>query len=593
MEKQQVIDFLKDLSWDGGAEINVNANQLIKFKDALGMPQIYFCAGIPKGGLGRRCADWDFFSKKYIPVDIDIRKDYFDRTWKVLSHEEMMDIINDLLHKVENTSEFADYSYAVCSGNGLHLYYVGDDVGFPEPSIYANGVEYMQGMLNDVIAPYVCDPAVKNLARIMRLPGTINPRKKYRGKEVLWDLWDYVCEFIKYRPEVRSNLLEVLPLFAEEYTKTHDEVKEVVSKHYKVDSDWEEVNAIDVGELASIAWWVTVGRANGDVIPLKEPHKNMWAYIYKPYNVVVNTWSSLIRDKSRKVFSAFDIVCYEMMGGDKKKTVDYFKEHYHVEPKKLKRSSEPSKIEIPKLEYDDSKGFLYPAPSFDEVFRCFMAWELVTIVAESNSWKTTFALDILARNKNEKNRKGFYINLEFDIRNVWRQRRLSAHWFDKMNLTDLSPLSASDKASMDSFVNNELSKFDFFNEPTWLELEPLVDLLLDKVKSGYEIAVIDTLWDIHWFSGAKSWSNQNTTMQTLQAVAHNTWLAIVLLHHMNKRGEFSGSNKIKDYSNVFIEVESSVDEDWNPISEYHLKKDKFLKERDLRCYYNWWKYDKL
>lgn len=589
MEKQQVIDFLKHLAWDGGVEINVNANRIVKFNDAWGKSQIYFCAGIPKG-LGRRCADGDFFTKKYIPVDIDIRKDYFDRTWKVLSHEEMMDIINDLLHKINATSEFSDYAYAVCSGNGLHLYYVGEDTAFPEPSCYANGVEYLQGMLNDVIAPYVCDPAVKNLARIMRLPGTVNPRKKFRGKDVLWDLWDYVCEFIKYRPTVRSNLVEMLPLLAEEYEKTHADVKDVIAKHYKVDSDWWDINSVDVWELASLAWGVTVGRVNGDVIPLKEPHKNMGAYIYKPYNVVVNTWSSLIRDKDKKVFSAFDIVCSEMMGGDKKKTVEYFKEHYHVEPKHSKKSEQKT-IDIPVIEHSLEKGFLYPAPIFDKHFGCFRSEDLVVVVAEPNSWKTTFALDILTRNKDEKARRWFYVNLEFDIRNVWRQRWLSRNWYSKVNITDLAPLPADKRKEMDDFVDGELSKFEYVNEPNGIDLVWLISILSEKAQAGYELAVIDTLWDIHGNSGNNSWSSQNETMQTLQAFVQKTGMAIVLLHHKNKRWEYSGSAKIKDYSNVFISVSVMHDAEWKLYSEYELQKDKFIWNCEFDCYYNGWSYD--
>jgi hypothetical protein len=30
----------------------------------------------------------------------------------------------------------------------------------------------------------------------------------------------------------------MLPLLAEEYEKSHAEVKDVIAKHYKVDSDW-------------------------------------------------------------------------------------------------------------------------------------------------------------------------------------------------------------------------------------------------------------------------------------------------------------------------------------------------------------------
>lgn len=39
----------------------------------------------------------------------------------------------------------------------------------------------------------------------------------------------------------------------------------------------------------------------------------------------------------------------------------------------------------------------YPSEVFDD-FECILTGELVTIIAESNSGKTTFALDMIERN---------------------------------------------------------------------------------------------------------------------------------------------------------------------------------------------------
>ena len=590
MDKQKVVDFLTDLAWTGWVEINKNANTLLKFKDALWKPQIYFCAWFKKW-LKKRCGDTDFEKKKYIPVDIDIRLDYFKKTWQVLSHEEMMEIIKGILDKVDNDTAFSTYSYAVCSWNWLHLYYVWDEIEFPDYQTYAKWVEYMQGMLNKIIAPYQCDPAVKNIARIMRLPGTINPRKKMEGWNMLWDMWDYVCEFLKYRPGTYSHIIWTLPILAEELEKGN-EVKTQIKTH-KEKSRHPEFNSVDVWELACIAWNVKLWDRNWDVTPLKEPHKNMWAYVYNPYNIVINTWSSLIREKSQHMFTPRDIVYYEMMWENEEKAIAYFESNYHIKARKPKNEW-PKEIIIPELNYDETKWFLYPAPVFDDVFRCFMAWELVTVCAEPNSWKTTFALDILTRNKNEKNRKWFYINLEFNIKNVRRQRWLSRHWFDKLNLTDLSPLSSEDRAKMDMFVDSELAKFDYVNEPTWMELEEVADILINRAKDWYELVVIDTLWDIHWNSWANSRSTQNHTMQVLQSIAQRTGLAIVLLHHMNRKWSYSGSAKIKDYSNVFIEVSTAVDANMESYTEYEMTKDKFLwNDKVVDCYYDWWSYRKF
>ena len=588
VDKQQVIDFLLDLAWTWKVEIN-NLNSIVKFNEALWKPNIYFCCWYDKAN--GRCSDNDFTKKKYIPFDIDIRLNHYERTWEIMTAEQMDKVIQEILDKVENTSEFSWYSYAVNSWNGLHLYYVWDEIQIDRDT-YSKWVEYLQWMLNEIIAPYECDMAVKNIARIMRLPWTINHRKKEHWGKVLWNLWDYECEFIKYRPWTLTSIVETLPLLAEEQNKKVEEEKKINEEARvlkKSQSDRDEINNIDVWELACEAWWVSIWSTRWNNVALREQHKNMWAYIYKPYNIVVNTWSSLICEKWRKTFTPYDIVYYEMMNKDTKRTLEYFKEHYHVEPKNNKQPIK-QEIEIPTIEHSADKWYLYPAKVFDDKFKCFRAEELVVLVAEPNSWKTTFALDVLTRNKVEKWRKGYYINLEFDIRNVWRKRWLDKHWYDKSNLTDLAPLSDEEQYDMDKYVNWELSKFEYYNNPNWMDLEELVQLLIEKAKEWYEIIVIDTLWDIHGNSWNNSWSSQNKTMQTLQSIVQKTWISILLLHHMNKNGQFSGSQKIKDYSNVFISVSTYTDTAQNIYTTYSLLKDKIVWNCEFDCYYRNWEY---
>ena len=119
--------------------------------------------------------------------------------------------------------------------------------------------------------------------------------------------------------------------------------------------------------------------------------------------------------------------------------------------------------------------FVYPADVF-KPFDCFMSWELVTIVAESNSWKTTFAMDIISKNA-ERGIKWFYINLEFPIRTMWESRWLWMNWKTKRNLTDLEPLTEQEQLKLDAYVERQLNKFDYFNNPEWIDLKDLIELI--------------------------------------------------------------------------------------------------------------------
>ena len=112
------------------------------------------------------------------------------------------------------------------------------------------------------------------------------------------------------------------------------------------------------------------------------------------------------------------------------------------------------------------KWFIFPSENFNNPsndFGVMMSWELITVVAESNSWKTTFAMDII--NKNSKlGRKCFYINLEFAIETMRKSRWLWLNWKKKENLTDLNPLSENEEKAMNDYVSENLKKFDYYNK---------------------------------------------------------------------------------------------------------------------------------
>ena len=103
----------------------------------------------------------------------------------------------------------------------------------------------------------------------------------------------------------------------------------------------------------------------------------------------------------------------------------------------------------------------------------------MTIVAESNSGKTTFAMDIIARNS-DNGRKCMYVNLEFDIRTMRRSRWLWINKKKKRNLTDLDPLTSEEQKNMDAYVDNNIDKFDHHNNPNGMELDDMVKFIIDK-----------------------------------------------------------------------------------------------------------------
>lgn len=585
--KQKTIDFLKDLSWSQNVEIN-NLRNLLKFNDAFGKENIYFCAWVEKK-LTTRCKDSDIKKKKYFVVDIDARLDHYEKTGEVLTEEQLDKEIAEILKKLDSAS-LLDYSYAVNSWNWLHLYYVGEEREFDRET-YSNWVKFFYEQIDEVLKKtnYRCDPATHNLARIMRLPWTINPRKKESKDWVKWDLGDYTTNFVRYQPQ-KSLYFEMLEEFANAYKledekakKEKPEVRRIAKDYTSKNDIRSEINSIPAWELAEIVRGVRLIDNWEEIAVLREDKKNMGAYRYKPKNLIVNTGSSLINTQ-KDYFTPYELVYYEMFNWDVAKTLEYFKNKYGIKV-------DQKKTIIPEKTKYNIIWYYYPNDVFDS-FDCFMSWELVTIVAEGNSGKTTFAMDIIQRNSME-GKKWFYINLEFPIETVRQNRWLFMNNKRKRNLTDIDPLSPEERGAMDRYVKDKLSKFSYYNEPQGMELDDLVELIKQKHSEWYGLIVVDTFSRINGNLWEKARANQNKVMETLQSVAQNIWVALILLHHTSKKGIFEGSQKIYDLSNVFIIITKAETADGEEYRTFEMSKDKFVTKHEVDLAYRNHTYTKL
>lgn len=231
----------------------------------------------------------------------------------------------------------------------------------------------------------------------------------------------------------------------------------------------------------------------------------------------------------------------------------------------------------------------YPSEAFDE-FECILTWELATIIAESNSWKTTFALDMIERNA-KKWVKWYYINLEFPIETMWQSRWLWFHWKTKRDLSVESTLTDTDKQDMKDYIEDKLNKFKYYNSPNWISLQKLEQVIEIWAIEWYKLFVVDTFSRIHWNLEKDARNNQNKCMEELQELAQRLNVAIVMLHHTNRSWTWEGSQKIMDLSNVFIVI-TKMDDGDEEYRNYKLMKDKYVVNKEVDVYYYWWKYVK-
>ena len=233
----------------------------------------------------------------------------------------------------------------------------------------------------------------------------------------------------------------------------------------------------------------------------------------------------------------------------------------------------------------------YPAECFSD-FECIMSWELATIIAESNSWKTTFALDMITKNA-KRGIKGYYINLEFPIETMWQSRWLWFHGKTKKDLTSLWWLSDDEIKDLEDYVNANLSEIEYYNNPTGINLDMLCQVIELQAIAWYKFFVIDTFSRIHGNSWNDARGNQNKCMEALQELAQKLNVAIIVLHHTNRQGTWEGSQKIMDLSNVFIVISKQVDAEWEEYRNYKLMKDKYVVNKEVDVYYRWWRYERF
>lgn len=430
------------------------------------------------------------------------------------------------------------------------------------------------------------DPAIaSDISRVLRVPG-YNHMKNPDSP--------FMCEIIDWNSEYYTEE-EMLKAFPDTETLADKEAR-VIKKEAQLkqaignDDTWDRIRAMDSKAMLEKISWTSL--VNGDVITFR--HNSNWTE-----QIFCNWKSTGCRiDKAWKIWSTDKggpnwtnwIAWYGWV--DWKEIYKWIKEEFPFilpEKKEDVSSWEISEKEIEQgsklILTEEKKWFLYPSDKFN-AFEWFMSWDLVTIIAPSNSGKTTLALDIIKRNA-KLGRKWMYINLEFEIATVPRSRWMRAHWKNKMDLTDLGTMTEAEKADMDNYIKSYLSEFDYYNNPNGLELDKLVSLIRKKTEEWYELFVIDTFSKILGnLNSDTARTNQNRCMEVFQSLVQELNIAVVMLHHTNRQGTWEGSQKIMDLSNVFITIEKSDDWTWLPSRIYRLMKDKYTPDKEIELWYN-------
>ena len=427
------------------------------------------------------------------------------------------------------------------------------------------------------------DPAIaSDISRVLRVPGYNHMKdfnKPFMCSIVDWN-WNYYTEeeMLKAYPDT-----ETLAEKEAKAIKKEQQLKQAIWN----DDAWDRIRAMDSKAMlekisgTNLVWW--------DIISFR--HNSNWTE-----QIFCNWKSTGCRiDKMWKIWSTDKggpnwtnwIAWYGWV--DWKEIYRWIKEEFPFVLPEKKETTEAKSIDdiLSAIDTDiNTELHTYYYPKWFEKFNSFLSGELVTIVAPSNSWKTTFAMDIIKRNTAEW-RKCFYINWEFRIETVWVNRWLWKHWKTKEALWDKNPLSPDERKDMEKYVADSLWQFWYDCSPMGYKLDELVELITEKTKEWYELFVIDSLSKIQWNLTNEARSHQNQTMETFLALVQKLNIAVILLHHTNKFGKFEGSQKIFDFSNVFITMAKNEDDFTHiPSRIFKLEKDKYVNDVELEMYYD-------
>lgn len=587
-DKQQVVDMLMFLKWTGNVEISKNANQVITFNEGFWQEQVYFVAGMDEKPK-KRSGNLDFTKKRYVFIDIDIRNDYLARNDKIIEDDELDFEIWKIKERLDENA--LDYQILVNSGNWLHIYFCGDETEF-EPQEYSDGVEFFINIIDTYLSElgYRVDSACKNISRLSRLPWSINTRNK-AGKYNMWNKEVEILHMDLSNQSLRFNLLKEFAKKQQEQQLKIREARNAFVTNSNVHWEWDmwmEINRIPMTSIISDIWNVEIIDRWIDNVAIWEWHKNMWAYWYKPNNIIINTWSSLIKNKDKSFFTVYELVLLEKFGWNKKHTLEYFEQKFNISPKTMaKRKNDNVVSQIPQQEKKWLKAFMYPYPFED--FVCMLSWEYALISATTNAWKSSFVHHVMQRQIQDWH-KPFYINLEFTIEDVAKKKWLDINNKTKADLSEnASTLTEEEKRNLKEFVLAYTSRFDYIDRPNWIWCKEFIEVISTAISQWYDFIIIDTIDKISndmwlWFAQYDMY-----LWATLQKMCQDFNVCIVWVKHTNKKWDIWWTYNIQTQAKHIVFIERDVD--WW-VTTFKLEKDKSTWYKEIDVLWQRWEFVK-
>ena len=263
-----------------------------------------------------RFSDNDILTKNYFAIDIDLRNQY---NWDITNIEIVKEWLYFAEHLQEANDLFWEWSYIIFSWNWLHIYYIWDERFF-EKNIFKDWVKYIFDMWDDFIwdEQLFSDKACCNLARILRLPWSINQKN---GAIVR------VLAEQNKTSQLFNNIEKYAEIVQKKREKQQKQLEKKMKKNLWNNEDYEKIQLLPAYEIAQL------------LIPefpydWKRNFKNKkwwlcWYFYIKDKNVICNWWSRyfLFHGSNDSCWWPYQLVKHQLWLTDRE-TFEYFKNNF-------------------------------------------------------------------------------------------------------------------------------------------------------------------------------------------------------------------------------------------------------------------------
>ena len=329
-------EFLKRLQWENGvteiAVVNRNLWLLDSYDKIVGMKDnLYFISFLPNDTwyevveltwkAPRTSKDY-IKGVSYARADFDIRRTIHEKENRIISEEELLELKDKLLEWLKQNELLGSYTAVIHSGNWLHLYRVGQMIEI-DAQIYSEASKEIYRRIkalfpdNPELWP---DFACSNIARMLRLPGSINYKEDYR-------LPPHKVEILEYKEENSPLVSELQQIWWDAITEKEKRImacREELDRNrkyvYHMSGGWDFlqrlINEVDIAELVcGYTWW----RMAPDWINFisNKDWNHTWAFVVPEDNIVIHMWTPHLRDDC-KGYNPFTFIKYHYANGDNK-----------------------------------------------------------------------------------------------------------------------------------------------------------------------------------------------------------------------------------------------------------------------------------